>query len=265
MCIYIYIYIYMHNMYMYNRICIDICCMISYHVVLYYIVLYGVILHPGLLMTIPLDEATEPDWIRWQDYDSENNLAICFLPEIPPEGISFSNENIWTIQNTLKQHTNMFVQRSSFEKEIPSGWSQAGYISQTSCPSDTSHPISTFSGSTPQANSNMVISLETLSTNASTCQWAGWCRRGQRVWLKQNLNIEGWNSQVRREFPRSFESSNLSRDNLSGEIGRTSRSKSRFGARSSTIWNLESQGFDSVRFLLRRGGIPRSMGNSPET
>ena len=36
----------------------------------------------------------------------------------------------------------------------------------------------------------------------------------QRVWLKQNLNIKGWNSQVRREFPGGFASTNLSRDNL---------------------------------------------------
>ena len=36
----------------------------------------------------------------------------------------------------------------------------------------------------------------------------------------QNLNFKGWNSQVHREFPRKFESSNLSRDNLSREIGR---------------------------------------------
>ena len=31
----------------------------------------------------------------------------------------------------------------------------------------------------------------------------------------------GWNSHVRREFPGNVESTNLSRDNLSREIGRT--------------------------------------------
>ena len=34
--------------------------------------------------------------------------------------------------------------------------------------------------------------------------------------------FEGWNSQAHREFPGKFESRNLSRDNLSREIGRTS-------------------------------------------
>ena len=44
------------------------------------------------------------------------------------------------------------------------------------------------------------------------------------------LDFEGWHSQAHtgmpgifREFPRKFESSNLSRDNLSREIGRTDR------------------------------------------
>ena len=38
----------------------------------------------------------------------------------------------------------------------------------------------------------------------------------QRVLLKQNLDFKGWNS---REFPRSFESTNLSRYNLGRETG----------------------------------------------
>ena len=41
-----------------------------------------------------------------------------------------------------------------------------------------------------------------------------------RVLLKHNLNYNLWNSQAHREFPRYFESANLSRDNLSSEIGR---------------------------------------------
>ena len=36
--------------------------------------------------------------------------------------------------------------------------------------------------------------------------------------------IKGWNSQVHKEFPKKFESSNLSRDNPSREIGRSSDS-----------------------------------------
>ena len=43
----------------------------------------------------------------------------------------------------------------------------------------------------------------------------------RRVWLKHNVNFKGWNSQDCRGFPGKFESSNLSRDNLSREIGRS--------------------------------------------
>ena len=42
----------------------------------------------------------------------------------------------------------------------------------------------------------------------------------QRVLLEHNLNLKGWNSHVRREFPGKFESSNVNRDNVSREIGR---------------------------------------------
>ena len=42
----------------------------------------------------------------------------------------------------------------------------------------------------------------------------------QRILLKHNLNRKGWESQAHRELPRRFESSNLSRGNLSGEIER---------------------------------------------
>ena len=48
----------------------------------------------------------------------------------------------------------------------------------------------------------------------------------QRVRLKHNLNtvrIKGLNSHVHREFPGNVESTNRGRDNLSREIGRTSR------------------------------------------
>ena len=36
-----------------------------------------------------------------------------------------------------------------------------------------------------------------------------------------NINCKGWNSHVHRGFPGKSESSNLSRDNVSREIGRT--------------------------------------------
>ena len=41
------------------------------------------------------------------------------------------------------------------------------------------------------------------------------------VWLKHNLNLKGWNSHAHRGLPGKFESSNLSRDDMSREIGRT--------------------------------------------
>ena len=52
----------------------------------------------------------------------------------------------------------------------------------------------------------------------------------QRVRLEQNLNFEGWSSHVHGEFPGKFESTNLSRDNLSREIGRASGRAARAGA-----------------------------------
>ena len=42
----------------------------------------------------------------------------------------------------------------------------------------------------------------------------------QRVGLKHNLDLKGWNSQVHREFPVKFDSSNASSDYVSREIGR---------------------------------------------
>ena len=43
----------------------------------------------------------------------------------------------------------------------------------------------------------------------------------QRAWLMQSLEFEGWNPQARREVPENVESTNLGRDNLSREIGRS--------------------------------------------
>ena len=44
--------------------------------------------------------------------------------------------------------------------------------------------------------------------------WVSW------VWLNQNLNSTGWNSHIQWEWSGNLESTNLSRDNLSREIGR---------------------------------------------
>ena len=43
----------------------------------------------------------------------------------------------------------------------------------------------------------------------------------QRVWLKHNLNFKEWTSHIQRDFPGNYESTNLSRDSLSREIGRS--------------------------------------------
>ena len=43
----------------------------------------------------------------------------------------------------------------------------------------------------------------------------------QRVWLEHNVIFKGWNSHVHRVLPGKFESSNVSRDNVSRETGRT--------------------------------------------
>ena len=49
-----------------------------------------------------------------------------------------------------------------------------------------------------------------------------------RFWISDGLTqaeskFKGWNSHVHREFPRKFESSNVSRGNVSRVIGRTPR------------------------------------------
>ena len=64
---------------------------------------------------------------------SESNFAICFLLEIPLGGFPFQMK--FSEQYRIpKNDTNLIVKRISFEKEIPSGGSKAGNISQTSCP-----------------------------------------------------------------------------------------------------------------------------------
>ena len=49
----------------------------------------------------------------------------------------------------------------------------------------------------------------------------------RRARIEQYLNFKGWNYHVHMEFPGSFESTNLSRDNLSREIGHTTMRKKR--------------------------------------
>ena len=64
---------------------------------------------------------------------SAHNFAICFLLEIPLRGFPFQIRFSETYR-IPKNSTNICFQRISFEKEIPSGGSQAGNMSQTSCP-----------------------------------------------------------------------------------------------------------------------------------
>ena len=64
--------------------------------------------------------------------DPENDFAICFLLEIPLWGFPFQIKTSGNTECLNKNNTSLIVQRISFEKEIPSGGSQAGDISQTS-------------------------------------------------------------------------------------------------------------------------------------
>ena len=59
-------------------------------------------------------------------------FAIRFLLEIPPRGFPFQMKFYDKCRIRLNNNTNLNVQRILFEKEIPSGASQAGNISQTS-------------------------------------------------------------------------------------------------------------------------------------
>ena len=55
----------------------------------------------------------------------------------------------------------------------------------------------------------IIVLLYCLLTNARAALLE------ERVRLKQSLDLKGWNSRIRREFPGNPESTNLSRDNLS--------------------------------------------------
>ena len=81
-----------------------------------------------------------------------------------------------------------------------------------------------------------------------------------RVWLKLNLNIKGWNSHVHREFPGKLESSNLSREIHSREIGRNSN-----GSTSDSIFFLvrKAEGHDHIpwaSYLRTLSGTSSSSG-----
>ena len=81
-----------------------------------------------------------------------------------------------------------------------------------------------------QALSTTAVKMERPVTLTGTAKLlADLCGQSQhsdsgfrRVRLKQNLKFEGWNSHVHKELPGDVESTNLRRDNLSGEIGPTS-------------------------------------------
>ena len=73
----------------------------------------------------------------------------------------------------------------------------------------------------------IILRSTSVSLSASPCYGKSpyWDSGFQRVWFEHNLNSKGWNSHVHREFPGKFESSSLSRDNVSREIGRTSENR----------------------------------------
>ena len=66
-----------------------------------------------------------------------------------------------------------------------------------------------------------------LTTNwrTSSCDRAD--LRTKILDLKRHFNFKGWNSHVHRESPGKFESTHLSRDNLSREIGCSRAEQSR--------------------------------------
>ena len=77
------------------------------------------------------------------------------------------------------------------------------------------------------------------------------------VWLKQNLHVKGWNSQVHREFPGSFESTKLSRDNRSREIGRSFRLPCALGAPGRPRWIHAGLGAEAAAGLRVGAQIDR--------
>ena len=70
----------------------------------------------------------------------------------------------------------------------------------------------------------------------------------QRVRPKHDPNFKGWNVHVHREFPRKLESTHLSRDNLSREIGRTANLQTE----SCGSWRFDSTNLEFLELGSRR-------------
>ena len=95
---------------------IILCCVMLCYVILYYIILYYIILS--------LDVCPIPFSLRVRS----RQIEARWLFESPSHKLV-----LWTYR-VSKQHKSCFSKDFTFEKEIPSGGSQAGNISQTSCP-----------------------------------------------------------------------------------------------------------------------------------
>ena len=78
-------------------------------------------------------DAGRPSAACRPDHQSWSSFAKCFLHEISLRGSPFQM-NFFETYRIPKNNTHLIFQRNSFEKEIPSGGSQAGNISQISCP-----------------------------------------------------------------------------------------------------------------------------------
>ena len=81
----------------------------------------------------PLRGTEAPGYGPGELASSEINFAICFLLEVPLRGFPFQIISFEKCR-IIKSNKHMIVQRILLEKEILSGGSQAGNISQTSCP-----------------------------------------------------------------------------------------------------------------------------------
>ena len=73
----------------------------------------------------------------------------------------------------------------------------------------------------------------------------------QGVWLQHNVDVKGRNSHVHRGFPGKLDSSNVSRDNVSREIGRTPE-----GTKRATSVNVQ---LPCLQKDLRTGSISRDV------
>ena len=74
---------------------------------------------------------------------------------------------------------------------------------------------------------------------------AVWLISVLRFWISQGstLNFKGWNSHVHREFPVNLASINLSGDNLSREIGRSSRRRWDCPRQEQFVWERDDECF----------------------